>query len=66
MRKPLNSYLSVQVDVSNPLGDDRFAAIFTNPDFEVDESSEVGSDDLFSIVFSAANLGAVLSDEFHF
>ncbi|CAB4019938.1 Nucleolar 10, partial [Paramuricea clavata] len=29
-----------KVDVSNPLGDDRFAAIFTNPDFEVDESSE--------------------------
>ncbi len=27
--------------MSNPLGDDRFAAIFTNPDFEVDESSEV-------------------------
>lgn len=29
-----------KVDVGNPLGDDRFAAIFTNPDFEVDESSE--------------------------
>ncbi|XP_028417056.1 nucleolar protein 10-like [Dendronephthya gigantea] len=29
-----------KVDVSNPLGDERFAAIFTNPDFEVDEDSE--------------------------
>ena len=24
----------------NPIGDDRFAALFTNPDFEVDEASE--------------------------
>ena len=30
----------VTPNVSNPLGDDRFAALFTNPDFEVDESSE--------------------------
>lgn len=27
-------------DVSNPLGDDRFSAMFTNPDFQVDEASE--------------------------
>ncbi len=26
---------------SNPLGDERFAALFTNPDFQVDEESEV-------------------------
>ena len=25
---------------SNPIGDDRFAALFTDPDFEVDEASE--------------------------
>jgi len=29
------------VDVSNPLGDDRFAAMFSNPDYQVDEESEV-------------------------
>ena len=28
-------------DVSNPLGDDRFSAMFLNPDFQVDEESEV-------------------------
>lgn len=28
-------------DVSNPLGDERFSALFTNPDFQVDEESEV-------------------------
>ncbi len=28
-------------DLSNPLGDDRFAALFTNPDYHVDEQSEV-------------------------
>ncbi|XP_073258939.1 nucleolar protein 10-like [Porites lutea] len=27
-------------DVSNPLGDDRFSAMFLNPDFQVDEESE--------------------------
>lgn len=27
-------------DVSNPLGDDRFSAMFSNPDFQVDEESE--------------------------
>ncbi|XP_031569630.1 nucleolar protein 10-like [Actinia tenebrosa] len=27
-------------DVSNPLGDDRFAAMFKNPDFQVDQESE--------------------------
>lgn len=30
-----------QADVSNPLGDERFVAMFTNPDFQVDEESEV-------------------------
>ena len=28
-------------EVSNPLGDDRFSAMFLNPDFQVDEESEV-------------------------
>ena len=28
-------------DVSNPLGDDRFWAMVLNPDFQVDEESEV-------------------------
>ena len=28
-------------EVSNPLGDDRFSAMFSNPDFQVDEESEV-------------------------
>ena len=27
---------------ANPLGDDRFAAMFSNPDFTVDPESEVG------------------------
>ena len=27
---------------ANPLGDDRFAAMFSNPDFIVDPESEVG------------------------
>lgn len=27
-------------DASNPLGDDRFSAMFSNPDFQVDEESE--------------------------
>lgn len=27
-------------NTQNPIGDDRFAALFTNPDFEVDEASE--------------------------
>lgn len=30
----------VPTNVQNPIGDDRFAALFTNPDFEVDEASE--------------------------
>ena len=41
---PDNLLLSLSqagVDVSNPLGDDRFAAMFSNPDFQVDEESEV-------------------------
>ena len=29
-----------QTNPQNPIGDDRFAALFTNPDFEVDEASE--------------------------
>lgn len=29
-----------QSNPTNPIGDDRFAALFTNPDFEVDEASE--------------------------
>ena len=29
--------LSLQAGVSNPLKDDRFAAMFTNPDFQVDK-----------------------------
>ena len=30
-------------EVSNPLGDDRFSAMFSNPDFQVDQESEVGT-----------------------
>ena len=30
----------LQASTQNPIGDDRFAALFTNPDFEVDEASE--------------------------
>lgn len=33
------AYCDVQTD--NPLGDDRFKALFTNPDFQIDEESEV-------------------------
>lgn len=33
---------SQKSDVNNPLGDDRFSAMFSNPDFQVDEESEVG------------------------
>jgi ribosome biogenesis protein ENP2 len=29
-----------QTNPQNPIGDDRFAALFTNPDYEVDEASE--------------------------
>ena len=29
-----------QANPQNPIGDDRFAALFTDPDFEVDEASE--------------------------
>ena len=29
-----------QTNPQNPIGDDRFAALFTNPDYEVDEGSE--------------------------
>ena len=35
---------SQKSDVNNPLGDDRFSAMFSNPDFQVDEESEVGWD----------------------
>ena len=31
-----------RANLSNPLGDDRFAAMFTNPDFTIDQDSEVG------------------------
>ena len=31
-------------EVSNPLGDDRFSAMFSNPDFQVNEESEVGTE----------------------
>ena len=27
--------------MENPLGDERFKAMFTNPDFQIDEESEV-------------------------
>ena len=27
-------------DVANPIGDERFSALFSNPDFEVDAESE--------------------------
>ena len=30
-----------RASVANPLGDDRFAAMFTNPDFTIDQESEV-------------------------
>ena len=30
-------------DVSNPLGDSRFSAMFSNPNFQIDEESEVGN-----------------------
>ena len=29
-----------KLDVTNPIGDDRFSALFSNPDFEVDAESE--------------------------
>ena len=29
-----------KLDVSNPIGDNRFSALFSNPDFEVDAESE--------------------------
>ena len=38
---PPSSVSQAGVDLSNPLGDDRFAAMFSNPDFQVDEESEV-------------------------
>ena len=38
---PPSSISQAGVDLSNPLGDDRFAAMFSNPDFQVDEESEV-------------------------
>ena len=31
-----------RANLTNPLGDDRFAAMFTNPDFTIDQDSEVG------------------------
>lgn len=37
---PAAANTSAQVNPQNPTGDDRFAALFTNPDFEVDEASE--------------------------
>ena len=30
-----------RASLANPLGDDRFAAMFTNPDFAIDQDSEV-------------------------
>ena len=32
--------IATATGVQNPIGDDRFAALFTDPDFEVDEASE--------------------------
>ena len=29
------------MQTDNPLGDDRFKEMFTNPDFQIDEESEV-------------------------
>ena len=43
-------------DISNPLGDDRFAAMFKNPDFQVDEESEVKTLPLPSPSPSTCNL----------
>ena len=37
---PAAANTSAQINSQNPIGDDRFAALFTNPDFEVDEASE--------------------------
>ena len=35
-----NTGAAQQTNPQNPIGDDRFAALFTNPDYEVDEASE--------------------------
>lgn len=40
-------------EVSNPLGDDRFSAMFSNPDFQVDEESQVGSESILSVIRGA-------------
>ena len=32
--------ITTTTNLQNPIGDDRFAALFTNPDYEVDEASE--------------------------
>lgn len=44
IRKTYHFVIFLQtLEVSNPLGDDRFSAMFSNPDFQVDEESEVGT-----------------------
>ena len=40
-------------EVSNPLGDDRFSAMFSNPDFQVDEESQVRSESILSVIRGA-------------
>ena len=35
-----NAGAAQRTNPQNPIGDDRFAALFTNPDYEVDEASE--------------------------
>lgn len=40
-------------EVNNPLGDDRFSAMFSNPDFQVDEESQVGSESILSVIRGA-------------
>ncbi|KXJ07855.1 Nucleolar protein 10 [Exaiptasia diaphana] len=39
-KKKAAKVISKASDVTNPLGDERFAAMFKNPDFQVDEESE--------------------------
>lgn len=37
----IKSQTFIVMQTDNPLGDDRFKEMFTNPDFQIDEESEV-------------------------